>query len=102
MKNIRNNLLNAKKFVFPPFSFDQENITVSCLAGYITWGSLHRVYNNDSKLKANLRKAPNLTYRALHSGNKKLSVPLALALFDDTTVAAFKRYFTQRKDVIVP
>ena len=99
MKNKRNNLLNGKKFVYPAFSFDKEGITVSCPAGYITWGSLHRIYDNDSKLMANLRKAPKLTYRALHPGNKKQSVPLALAVFDDTTVAAIKSYFPDRKDM---
>ena len=99
MKNIRNNLLNGKKFVFPEFAFAHENINVSCPGGYITWGSLHRIYDFDSQLKGNLRKAPKLTYKVLHPGNKKQSVPLALALFDDTTIAAIKSYFPERDDM---
>ena len=99
MKNVRNNLLNGKKFVFPAFSFNQEGVSVLCPAGYIAWGNLHRIYDNDSKLKANLRKAPKLTYRALHPGNKKQSVPLALAMFADTTIAATKSYFPKREDM---
>ena len=99
MKNIRNNLLNGKKFVFPAFAFQQDGINVSCPAGYITWGGIHKVYDIDARLKANLRKAPKLTYKALHPGNKKQSVPLALALIEDTTIAAVKSYFPNRKDM---
>ena len=40
-----------------------------------------------------LRKAPKLTYRALHPGNNKQNVPLALAVFDPTTTAALLSYF---------
>ena len=42
------------------------------------------------ELKGNLRKALKLCYQALHPGNNKQNVPLALALFHDTTIAAAK------------
>ena len=99
IKNIRNNLLNGKKFVFPSFYFDDGNIKVACPAGYITWSDLHRIYDKDSQLKANLRKAPKLTYCALHPGNKKQSVSLALSLFEETTIAASRDYFPEREDM---
>ena len=100
MKNIRNNLLNGKKFVFPEFSYnDGKNINVQCPAGYIRWADLHRIHNEDAKLPANLRMAPKLSYQALHPGNKKQNVPLALAIIDDTTIAAAKKYLPDRKDL---
>ena len=42
------------------------------------------------ELKGNLRKALKLCYQALHPGNNKQNVPLTLALFHDTTIAAAK------------
>ena len=50
VKNIRNNLLNGKKFVFPPFGFDDGNLSVNCPAGYITWSDLHKIYDKDQAL----------------------------------------------------
>ena len=99
MKNVRNNLLNGKKFVFPEFKFENNNIKISCPAGYITWGDLHKVHDRDAKLKGNLRKAPALTYQAMHPGNKKQSVPLALAIFDEKTITGCKEYFPNRQDM---
>ena len=43
LKNIRNSLLNKKKFVFPAFTFEISNISVSSKEGYITWSDLHKV-----------------------------------------------------------
>ena len=36
IKNIRNNLLNQKKFVFPGFDFASNEINISLPSGYIT------------------------------------------------------------------
>jgi hypothetical protein len=99
MKNIRNNLLNKKKFVFPQFSYNNDlGINVACPAGYITWADLHNIYDADKVLKGNLRKAPKLTYKSLHPGNNKQNVPLALALLEESTLSAMKSYFPGRKD----
>ena len=49
-------------------------------------------------LQGHLRQAPKLTYRALHPGNNKQSVKLALAIFDPTTTAAIKSYHPERED----
>ena len=35
----------------------------------------------------------------MHSGNNKQNVPWALAIFHETTIAAFKSYFLEREDV---
>ena len=74
MKNVRNNLFNAKKFVFPSFNFNVQGVVINSPDGYISWSDLHSIYDQDSKLPANLRKANKLTYRAMHPGNNKQSV----------------------------
>ena len=99
LKNIRNNLLAAKKFVFPAFEFKMNEISVSCPSGYITWGDLHRIYDRDLEQQANLKKAPKLTYQSLHPGNNKQNVPLALSIFHETTIVAVESYFPERKDI---
>ena len=96
-KNIRNNLLNSQKFVFPAFCFSIKNIVVaSSQAGYISWRDFHE---EDAKLKPNLRKAPKLIYEVLHPGRNKQNVNLALAIFHNTTIAAIKSYFPSRQDI---
>jgi len=101
LKNVRNNLLNAQKFVFPSFSFSIKNeLIVSSDDGCISWRDLHAIYDEDLKLEANLRKATELTFQALHPGNNKQNVNLALGIFHKTTIAACKSYFSDRKDLI--
>ena len=98
MKNIRNNLLAAKKFVFPEFSHSiKHEETINVPAGYITWGNLHTVHDMDEKLQGILRKAPELKYKALHPGNNKQSVPLALAIFAPTTLPLLKIIFLKEQ-----
>ena len=60
--------------------------------------NFYDVYKKDSELQANLRKAPKLTYGAIHPGNNKQSVPLALAIFGESTTAAIKCYFPEKSD----
>lgn len=87
VKNTQNNLLHGKKFIFPDFTYDDQlYIWLNCPAGYISWEDLHTLYDKDKKLKGNLRKAPKLSYQALHSGNYKQNVPL----FHDSTIVAAK------------
>ena len=99
IKNVRNNLLNGKKFVFPEFSYnDGKDTNVHCPAGYIRWADLHGIHDIDKELAAHLRMS-KLSYQVLHPGNKKQDVPLALAVFDEKTIAAAKKYFPDRKDL---
>ena len=100
MKNIRNNLLNGKKFVFPEFIYnDGLNIDINFPAGFIQWKDLYDIYDKDKRLSANLNKAPKLSYQVLHPGNNKQSVPLALAIVHETTIAAARSYFPTRSDL---
>ena len=99
IKNVRNNLFNAKKFVFPSFTSNVQGVVINSPDGYMLWSDLHSTYDQDSKLQANLRKANKLTYRAMHPGNNKQSINLALSIFHESMIAASKSYFPERKDI---
>ena len=100
MKNIRNNLLNGKKFVFPEFIYnDGLNIDINFPAGFIQWKDLYDIYDKDKGLSVNLNEAPKLSYQALYPENDKQSVPLALAIIHETTIAAARSYFLTRSDL---
>ena len=47
-----------------------------------------------------LRIAPKITASALHTGNNKQKVALTLAIFNETTIAAFKIFKPARKDAV--
>ena len=66
VKNIRNNLLNARRFIFPPFKFHKFFDDIDVPSGEIRWKLLHDIHDCDKILPANLRKAPKLTYKTLH------------------------------------
>ena len=52
MKNIRNNLPNGKKFVFPEFIYNYGlRININCTVGYIQWKDLYKMYDLDKDLK---------------------------------------------------
>jgi hypothetical protein len=72
---------------------------LSSEAGYICWYDLHKIYDNDTLLPANLRRAPKLTYTALHPGNNKQNVDLAISVFHESTIAGCKSYFPSRTDM---
>ena len=99
MRNIRNNLLNGKKFVFPEFIYnDGLNIDINFPAGFIQWKDLYDICDKGKRLSAKLNKVPKLSYQALHPEKNKQSVPLALAIIHETTVAAARSYFPTRSD----
>ena len=93
MKNIRNNLVSTKRFIFPSFEFKGFYDQISVPAGDVSWRLLHKVHERDQLLTGNLKKAPKLNSKTLHPGNNKQNVPLALNIFDETTVAAILSYF---------
>ena len=98
LKNIRNNLLNSKKFVFPQFSFTCLEQIIASADGYIAWNDFKKIYDEDSTLSSHLRN--HTSYLCQHfvltTANKMLS--LALAIFDGTTNAAAKCYIPERSD----
>ena len=99
LKTVRNNLLNVRKFVFSAINFNVCNKTIGSTAGYIAWSDLHSIHDKDKQLDANLRKAPKLSYQALHPGNNKQNVSPAIGVFHETTIAAWQNYFPQRNDM---
>ena len=48
MKNVRNSLFNAKKFVFPSFTFNVKGVVLNSPDGYISWSDLHSIYDQGS------------------------------------------------------
>ena len=64
LKNVRNNLLNARRFNFPSFSFHEFYDDIDVPEGKITWKQLHDVYDRDQLLDGYLRKAPKLSYKS--------------------------------------
>ena len=100
MKNIRSNLLNYKRFIFPSFKFDGFKDPINFPGGEIEWKFFHDFHEKDAFLEANLRKAPKLTAKVLHQGNCKQNVPLAFAIFHETTAAAIQSYFPDKKSTV--
>ena len=90
------NLLNNKRFLFPAFNFSGFYYQINCDGGEISWKLFHDVYEKDEKLQSNLRKAPKISPKVIHPGNNKQSIPLALAIFHETTSAAITTYFPER------
>ena len=90
IKNIRNNLLNRKRFLFPEFHFGGFYDDVTVIGGEISWMLFHQVYEKDKDLDANMKAAPKLSAKVLHPGNCKQSVPVALAIFDHSTSTGIK------------
>ena len=95
LKNIRNNLLAVKCFDLPEFKFSSPSISITISSGLVSWSSFHKIHEEDLRLSAHLRAAPKINYPVLHPGNKKQSVPLALAIFEETTACAFRLYLPE-------
>ena len=98
LKNIRDNVFNSQKFIFASFKFDQFFDLIDLPGIKISWKLLHEVYDKDEKLPANIKKASKLSYKAMHPGDNKQSVLLALAIFDRSTSAAIESYSPYRLD----
>ena len=88
--------MKCKRFIFPPFEFSGFKDPINVHRREIAWKTFHDVFESDANLHANLRKAPKLTTKVLHPGNCKQNVPNALAIFDETTIAAVKSYFSEK------
>ena len=50
IKNVRNNLLNRKRFLFPEFHFSDLYDDVHVTGGEISWRLFHEVYEKDERL----------------------------------------------------
>ena len=58
IKNVRNNLLQRKRFLFPPFVCTDLFDEVRVAGGEISWSLLHNLHEKDAVCQANLRAAP--------------------------------------------
>ena len=58
IKNVRNNLLNYKRFIFPAFEYDGFKDMILFKGGSNFLVIISRCFEKDSPLEANLRKAP--------------------------------------------
>ena len=95
IKNVRNNLLERKRFLFPQFVCTDLFDEVRVAGGEISWSLLHDVQEKDAECQGNLRDVQKLSKTVLYPGNCKQSVPVALAIFDSSTKAAILKYFPQ-------
>ena len=98
LKNICDNVFNSQKFILPSFKFNQFFDLIDLPGLEISWKLLHEVYDKDEKLPANIKKTSKLSYKAMHPGDNKQSVLLALAIFDRSTSAAIESYYPYRLD----
>ena len=55
-------------------------------------------FEKDSLLEVNLRKAPKILHKVLHSDNCKQNVQVALAIFHEFTSAALTNYFPEKNN----
>ena len=56
LKNVRNNLLNFERFIFPSFKFDGFKDPIILPGREIEWKFFQYVHEKDALLEANLRK----------------------------------------------
>ena len=63
IKNIRNNLLSCKRFIFPSFTFHGSIDIIYLQSGEISWKIFLNVFEKDETLDANLKKAPKVTVK---------------------------------------
>ena len=80
IKNARNNLRNHKRFLFLSFIFNGFKDSINVTGGELKWKMPYDVFERDSQLDGNLKKAPKLTLKVLHLVSNKQNVLLALAI----------------------
>ena len=97
MKNIRKNLLAKKFFQVPPLDVTVIEGVINIPPGTILWSTFHRVHVKDLAIECHVKKAPKISYQVMHLGINKQSVPLALAIFDLSTISAISQYFPEEK-----
>ena len=89
--------MDYKRFIFSASEYDGFEDPISFKGGQISWKLFHDVFEKDSLLEANLRKAPKITHKVIHPGNCKQNVPVTLVIFHESTSAALTSYFPEKK-----
>ena len=72
-------------FCFHPLHSNKFKDSIHVTGEELKWKMLHDVFERDAQLDGNLKKAPKLTLKVPHPESNKQNVPLALAIFDETT-----------------
>ena len=57
IRNLRNNLLNRKRFLFPEIKSDFMLVNVTIRGAEISWGLFHKVYEKYQSLQSNPKSA---------------------------------------------
>jgi len=92
MKNIRNNWLKIRRFRVTSFQASVDVFDMHLAdKSFIDWNFLNKVF--DIEHKTLLKKAPLITFAALHPQNIKQNVPLVLAIFDRRNSSAIEQFF---------
>ena len=90
--------MNCKRFIFPDFEYDGFEDLISFKDVQISWKLFHDVFGKYTLFTANLRKAPNIIHEVLHAVRWKQNVPVALAIFPESTSGALTSYFPEKKN----
>ena len=90
--------MTYKRFIFAAFGYDGFVDLNLFKGGEFSWKLLHFIFEKDSLLEPNLRKAPKIAHRVLHPGNCKQNVPVPLAIFHESTSTALTSYFHVKKN----
>ena len=98
IKKVRNNLLTYKRFIFPAFQYDGFEDLISFKGDQFSWKLFHDVFEKDSLLKPNLRKATKTTLKVPHPGNCKQNVPVVTTIFHESKSPALTSYFPEKKN----
>ena len=78
IKNVRNKLLNYKRFIFSTSKYNGFEDPISFKGGEISWKLFHNVFEKDSLLEANMRKANkdiSKAHKVFHPEAKRSSCP---------------------------
>ena len=98
IKNVRNNLLNYKRFLFPAFEYHGFEDPISFKGGRMFWKFFHDIFEKDCLLEANLRKAPKIAQKVLHPGSCKQNVLVVHPIFHESKSVALTSYSPEKKN----
>ena len=99
-KNIRNNLLNHKQFIFPSFKLDGIKDPVNVPGREIKWKYFHDVHDKNVLLETHMKKSSKANNEGTTLRKVQSKVPEALAIFHETTDVAIQSYFPDEKSTV--
>ena len=85
IKNVRNNLLNYKRFIFPAFEYDGFKDTILFKGGQTSSKLYHVVLKKIAHLRLTGKKAPKLLWKYFTQVTKSKTLQLLLQFFMNLT-----------------